>query len=97
MEFFQLILILHIIGGFTALFTFWIPVVTKKGGKLHSMSGWGYVGGMIVVAISAFYLGMYRLFDPGQFFRNHIIYNVFNFYRHLKFIDSVLWHSGAPV
>ncbi|HZH61288.1 MAG TPA: hypothetical protein VEY70_17330 [Metabacillus sp.] len=36
--------------------------MTKKGGKLHLFSGWVYVYGMIVVAISAFYMGGYRIF-----------------------------------
>ncbi|WP_191566280.1 DUF2306 domain-containing protein [Metabacillus idriensis] len=62
MEFFQLFKILHIIGGFIALFVFWIPIVTKKGGKAHRVSGWVYTSGMIVVAISAFYMGAYRIF-----------------------------------
>jgi uncharacterized membrane protein len=66
MDLFQMIKILHIIGGFTALFTFWIPVVTKKGGGLHRLSGWVYVGGMTIVALSAFYMGMYRLLDPAS-------------------------------
>jgi uncharacterized membrane protein len=57
--------ILHIIGGFVALFVFWVPIVTKKGGKLHNRFGWIYVYGMIVVAISAFYMGFYRIvIDP---------------------------------
>ncbi|WP_231597430.1 DUF2306 domain-containing protein [Bacillus sp. SA1-12] len=53
---------LHIIGGFAALFVFWIPIVTKKDGKLHKMFGWLYVNGMIIVAISAFYMGFFRIF-----------------------------------
>jgi len=59
---FYIIRFLHIIGGFVALFVFWIPIVTKKGGQLHLISGWIYVSGMIVVAISAFYMGIYRIF-----------------------------------
>ncbi|OKL35634.1 DUF2306 domain-containing protein [Domibacillus mangrovi] len=66
MDLFQGIKILHIIGGFTALFTFWLPVVTKKGGRLHRLFGWVYVGGMTMVALSAFYMGIYRLLDPSS-------------------------------
>ncbi|UOK58443.1 DUF2306 domain-containing protein [Bacillus sp. OVS6] len=62
MELFQFFKILHIIGGFIALFVFWVPIVTKKGGKAHRVTGWVYTGGMIVVAISAFYMGAYRIF-----------------------------------
>jgi uncharacterized membrane protein len=63
MEFiFNVLRVLHIIGGFVALFVFWVPIVTKKGGKLHYTFGWIYVYGMIFVAISAFYMGFYRIF-----------------------------------
>ncbi|QGQ47033.1 DUF2306 domain-containing protein [Metabacillus sediminilitoris] len=62
---FSIVRVLHIIGGFTALFVFWIPIVTKKGGKVHNTVGWIYVYGMIVVAVSAFYMGFYKIFfDP---------------------------------
>ncbi|MFD1738191.1 DUF2306 domain-containing protein [Bacillus salitolerans] len=60
---FQFFKIIHIIGGFVALFTFWIPVVTKKGGKIHNRAGWIYVYGMIIVAISAFFMGAYRILN----------------------------------
>lgn len=53
---------LHIAGGFVALFVFWIPIVTKKGGKVHHVVGWIYVWSMAIVAISAFYMGAYRIF-----------------------------------
>lgn len=52
---------LHIIGGFTALLVFWIPIVTKKGGKIHNFVGWLYVCAMAIVSISAFYMGGYRV------------------------------------
>ncbi|MFD1020427.1 DUF2306 domain-containing protein [Thalassobacillus hwangdonensis] len=63
---FDVVRILHIIGGFTALLTFWIPIVTKKGGSIHVKAGWTYVWGMIIVAASAFYMGLYRLADPNS-------------------------------
>ncbi|WP_050180150.1 hypothetical protein [Domibacillus robiginosus] len=66
MDVFQFILMLHIAGGFTSLFTFWIPVVTKKGGKAHRLSGWIYTGGMIAVSISAVYLAGARLMDSAS-------------------------------
>jgi uncharacterized membrane protein len=64
MELFEWMRILHIMGGFTALLTFWIPVVTKKGGTLHVRSGWVYVIGMVIVAITAVYMAIYRIIDP---------------------------------
>ena len=66
MTLFSILRILHIIGGFTSLFTFWIPVVTKKGGKAHLVSGWIYVSGMIIVSFSALYMGIYRILDPAS-------------------------------
>ncbi|WP_404407190.1 DUF2306 domain-containing protein [Jeotgalibacillus malaysiensis] len=61
---FKIILILHIIGGFTALAVFLIPLVTKKGGRIHRVSGWIFTAGMAIVSISAFYMGIARLLDP---------------------------------
>jgi uncharacterized membrane protein len=58
---------LHILAGFIALFTFWVPIVTKKGGKWHRRTGWIYVISMSIVAVSAFYMGAWRIFfDPSK-------------------------------
>jgi uncharacterized membrane protein len=57
---------LHIIGGFTALLVFWVPIITKKGGKIHNFVGWLFVWAMAVVSISAFYMGVYRVFWDEQ-------------------------------
>lgn len=59
---FDIFRMLHIISGFIALFVFWIPIVTKKGWKLHRLVGWIYVWAMALVSISAFYMGVYRVF-----------------------------------
>ncbi|MDR7316974.1 DUF2306 domain-containing protein [Brevibacillus nitrificans] len=65
MFFFTLFKVLHILAGFTALAVFWIPIVTKKGGKAHSRVGWVYVASMAIVAISAWFMGIWRIgFDP---------------------------------
>lgn len=48
------------------MLVFWIPLVTKKGRKLHIRSGWVFVIAMTSVAITAFYMGVYRLaWDAG--------------------------------
>ncbi|MDQ0340787.1 putative membrane protein [Caldalkalibacillus uzonensis] len=52
----------HIVAGFLALFTFWIPIVTKKGGKVHTRIGWIYTSAMAIVSVSAWYMGLYRIF-----------------------------------
>ncbi|WP_281888527.1 DUF2306 domain-containing protein [Paenibacillus sp. YYML68] len=64
---FQVLLKLHVVAGFTALLVFWIPMVTKKGGKVHSRVGWVYVVAMGLVAVTAVYLGAWRIWlDPEQ-------------------------------
>src|SRR5699024_6890814 len=67
MEFlFQIARYAHIIGGFVALFIFWVPIVTRKGGKVHRGAGWVYVASMSAVSISALFMGIYRLtWDAG--------------------------------
>jgi uncharacterized membrane protein len=63
--FFEMARIIHIVAGFTALFIFWIPIVTKKGGKIHIRTGWVYTVAMSIVAISALFMGVWRIFvDP---------------------------------
>jgi uncharacterized membrane protein len=40
-------------------------MVAQKGGKLHTRSGWAYVFGMTGVAITALFIGIWRIFyDP---------------------------------
>jgi uncharacterized membrane protein len=53
----------HIAGGATALGTFWLPLVTKKGGTLHRKIGWIYVAAMAVVAVTGALLAIRYLFD----------------------------------
>ncbi|MCA1011793.1 DUF2306 domain-containing protein [Halobacillus halophilus] len=67
MNTFQMLLYLHVLAGFTALTVFWIPLVTKKGGRIHKRVGWVYVWAMGIVAATAFYMGTYRIgFDDSQ-------------------------------
>ena len=58
-----IILVLHIIAGFSALTVGVVPFVVKKGGRLHNMTGKIFYYTMIFVAISAFALAIYR-FSP---------------------------------
>nr|WP_239586995.1 DUF2306 domain-containing protein [Bacillus ectoiniformans] len=57
---------MHIAAGFLALIVFWIPIVTKKGGKVHNLVGWIYVYAMGIVAVSSFYMGAFRIFFDEQ-------------------------------
>jgi len=49
----KLFLFIHISAGFTSIVLFWIPMLSKKGGKLHIKSGKLYVWSMWVVVITA--------------------------------------------
>lgn len=60
-QMFSVFRVAHIAAGFVALILFWLPLLTKKGGKTHNKSGWIYVWAMAFVAISAFYMGLYRV------------------------------------
>jgi hypothetical protein len=44
--------ILHIAAGAVALATFWLPLVSKKGGVTHRRAGWLYVGASAVIAVT---------------------------------------------
>lgn len=47
------LLLIHVLAGATALFVFWIPLVTAKGGKVHRRVGWVFVAAMAVAAVTA--------------------------------------------
>ncbi len=64
----QLLLILHIATGFTALVTGLFAIVSRKGGKLHKRSGSIFFWCMVTVAITAVVLSAIR----GNAFLLHI-------------------------
>ncbi|MDP4551607.1 DUF2306 domain-containing protein [Alkalihalobacillus macyae] len=59
---FNLFLIIHITAGFSALLTFWLPLVLKKGGKWHIRVGWFFVVMMGIVSITAVGMAFIRIF-----------------------------------
>ncbi|GIP37367.1 hypothetical protein J31TS4_06470 [Paenibacillus sp. J31TS4] len=64
--FFAVLRLLHILAGFMALAVFWLPLVTRKGGRAHAVIGWLYVAAMGAVSITALLMGLYRLtWDAG--------------------------------
>ncbi len=66
---FNVFLTLHVLGGFTALLIFWIPIIARKGGKLHVRIGWVFVYAMGLVSVSAWYMAAHRIFfDPASDF-----------------------------
>lgn len=55
---------LHVLLGTIGLIAFWLPALTRKGGKLHRQSGWFYVWVMLGVVLSAGLLSLLMLAIP---------------------------------
>jgi uncharacterized membrane protein len=62
---FQLAFALHIAAGAVALAVFWLPLVTRKGGRVHRRAGWVYVVAAATIAVTAF-INCYRLLATGH-------------------------------
>ena len=60
-ELYSLIIKLHIPAGFISLVLFWIPVITKKGGKTHRKVGIWYYRTMWVVVVTAALLSILNI------------------------------------
>lgn len=59
------LLTLHIAGGTAALLSMLLPLLTRKGGRVHRRSGWVFVGGMSLVCATALSMSAIRfLTDP---------------------------------
>ncbi|MEQ9504478.1 MAG: DUF2306 domain-containing protein [Deltaproteobacteria bacterium] len=54
----DIVLGIHVAGGFTGLATLLIPLLTKKGGRWHKRAGWGFVAGMSTSAVSGLVLSV---------------------------------------
>jgi uncharacterized membrane protein len=57
---------LHILAGAAAFVTLWMPLFARKGGPLHRRAGWGYVGAMIVAAITGIFISGWRFFTQPE-------------------------------
>jgi uncharacterized membrane protein len=73
------VLYLHIFAGFTALLTGIIPMVSKKGDKLHVRAGKVYVWAMFMVAFSAVFLYFIQTHSDFRLFLMFI--GIFSFYQ----------------
>ncbi|TMP26430.1 hypothetical protein CWB99_19190 [Pseudoalteromonas rubra] len=60
----QFSLVIHIIVGSCALILFWVPVLAKKGSKIHNQAGRAYTYSMQLVAISGILCCFLVLVDP---------------------------------
>lgn len=57
----RIFLIIHIAAGTLSLIVFWIPMLARKGSKLHVISGKVYVWGMWIVVVTAAILCLFNL------------------------------------
>jgi hypothetical protein len=65
--FHQLLRIVHVLAGFVGLVAFWIPVVAKKGGRLHIAAGRVFTWALYVVGTSALVSSSWALLAPDSF------------------------------
>ena len=57
---------IHIAAGIVALAVFWIPLVTRKGGRIHRRFGMIYSWAMGMVVVFALFAVGFRLFVEGD-------------------------------
>lgn len=93
----------HIYLGFGLLALFWIPILSKKGGKAHIWAGRAYFGVMLTVLLTAGVICGYRMFT-GQFIQGLILglltlisFNaLWEGYIYARYRKEVpLWHKRA--
>jgi hypothetical protein len=63
-EIFKSLRFLHIIAGAITILLFFIPLIARKGGRLHVRVGWVYASAMAFIVISAFTLSGIVFPDP---------------------------------
>jgi uncharacterized membrane protein len=56
----DLLLVPHIIAGVVALASMIVPIVARKGGRVHRRAGWVFVIAMTGVSVTAFALAIWR-------------------------------------
>lgn len=58
------LLLLHVAGGFVALVLLWVPLFSRKGGRLHRSTGKVYAVAMLVVVVTALAVAAISAIDP---------------------------------
>jgi hypothetical protein len=48
----RIVLDVHVAAGVVALSVFWVPLVTRKGGRAHRRAGWIYVAAAAIIAVT---------------------------------------------
>ena len=75
----KILIIIHVIGGFSALITGLVSMlVRKKGGKIHNISGIIYYWGMLVVFLTS--LGFFLLEPQKLFYQFFLCISMVSFY-----------------
>lgn len=84
--------IFHVIAGSLALAIFLIPLLTKKGGKLHVRTGWLYTLVMVAVGVSAFIITPWRIFWDPERTESSAGFSAFLFFISIFTLSSV-WYG----
>ena len=56
--------ILHVAAAFVGLVAFWIPIFSRKGGRVHVRVGWVFASMLLIVSFTALVLASWTLADP---------------------------------
>ena len=67
----------HALAGAFALAVFLIPLLSKKGSRLHVRTGWAYTVAMVIVGVSSFILTPWRVFFDPERNANSITFSIF--------------------
>ncbi len=84
--------LLHALAGAIALVVFLIPLLSKKGSRLHVQMGWIYTYAMIFVGLSAFVITPWRAFIDETRTTESISFAAFLFFIS-AFTLSALWNG----
>ncbi|WP_164219277.1 DUF2306 domain-containing protein [Virgibacillus sp. YIM 98842] len=74
-------IITHVAAGFIALIFLWLPLLFKKGGRYHRLTGWVFTGSMFMISGTSIHLALYRIWFEGK-----LTTEEFSFYLFLMFI-----------
>jgi len=85
MELYKVLISLHIVSGFTALFGGLVPIFAKKGSKLHVRGGWVYFWAMTGVLLTT--IGLFAM-KPSQLLFLLLV-GIFSFYIAFSGVRSV--------
>lgn len=86
----------HILAGLAALLLFWVPALTRKGGRVHRRAGALYVWAMGIVVLSAVPLSARFLWQGKWLAGVFLAYLAVITFTALWSGRTVLWHKHSP-